>query len=99
MTWWKFWKKFLRKSYPHEQIPGRRKVDTNTIRTRISNLGWDVKELPIRSKHAGAGPHEIIMWKLIAVRGERSLEISGKSLEEAMANLGQSMGVIPRNAP
>ena len=97
MTWWKFWERSLRKLHPHEH-PIRRIVDTNTIRTRLSHLGWAVKELPIRSKHAGAGAHEIIMWKLIAIKGERSLEISGRSLDEAMTSLGKSMGVIANNA-
>ena len=92
---WKIWEKFLRKPYPHEH-PIRRTVDTNTIRTRLSHLGWAVKELPIRQKHAGAGPHEVVMWKLIAIKGERSLEVSGRSLDEAMLNLGQSMGVVGR---
>jgi len=97
MAWWKIWEKFLRKKYPHERSPGRRKVDTNTIRTRLNNLGWTVKELPIREKHAGAGPHQVVMWKLIAVKGERSLEVSGRNIDEAMSSLGQSMGVVPRN--
>ena len=96
MTWWKFWDKSLRK-YPHEEIPERRTVDTETIRIRLRGLGWVIKEFPIREKHAGAGPHEIVRWKLIAIKGERSFETSGRSLDEAMSVLGQSMGVIPRN--
>ena len=70
-------------------------MDTNTIRARLSSLGWAVKELPIREKHAGAGPHKVVMWKLIAIKGERSLEISGKSLDEAMTNLASHDSSTP----
>ena len=93
MTWWKFWVKSTQ--LPHEKIE-RKQVDTDKIKVRLTNLGWVIKELPIRQKHTENKSHEITGWKLIAIRGERSFDISGKTLDEAFNTLGQSLGVIPR---
>lgn len=93
MVWWKFWVK--KKFYPHEKIE-RQKVDTDKIKVRLTSLGWTIKELPIRQKHVEDKSHEITSWKLIAIRGEKSFDISGKTLDEAFNTLGQSLGVIPR---
>jgi len=73
-------------------------MDADVIRTRLANLGWNVKELPIREKFAGSGAHKVIMWKLVAIKGDRSFEVAGKTLPEAMTNLGRSLGVVPQNA-
>lgn len=96
MTWWKFWiKKSIK--FPHERLE-RRNVDTEKIKTRLTHLGWTVKEIPVRQKHAGSGPHEITSWKLIAIREQQSFNVSGPTLDEAFGLLGQTLGVVPRKA-
>ena len=103
MAWWRFWERFFQNEktllHPHELLPGTRlNVDADVIRTRLQNLGWNVKELPIREKFAGGGAHKVIMWKLVAIKGDKSFEVAGKTLPEAMTNLGRSLGVVPQNA-
>jgi len=74
--------------YPHNQI--RRKVDTDSIRARLNGLGWQLLELPIKKQNT------IARWRVVASKGEKSLEAGGQTLDEAMTNVGQSLGVIPR---
>jgi len=78
--------------------PARGKVDTDTIRTRIYSLGWQVKELPVKKKNRQTEQIYIERFKLIAIKNERSVEISGKTIDEAMKNLGETLGVIPRES-
>jgi hypothetical protein len=87
------WKKKGKINYPHEKIE-RKVMNAEKIKLRITNLGWQVREIPVRSKHAGAGPHEITSWKLVAAKGEKSFNISGKTLDESFILLGQTLGVI-----
>lgn len=88
-------KRLLRKQqkqaclYPHNQI--RSKVDINSIRARLNGLGWQLLELPIKKQNI------VARWKVVASKGEKSLEAGGLSLEEAMNNVGKSLGVIPRD--
>ena len=75
--------------HPHNLI--RRIVDTDSIRARLNGLGWRLIELPIKKENV------VARWKVIAVRGEKSLEAGGLTLEEAMTNVGKSLGAISRD--
>jgi len=88
---WKYFEKD--KKYPHEKIE-RKIMNAEKIRSRLTNLGWQVREIPVRSKHAGAGPHDISSWKLIAAKGEKHFNVSGQTLDESFRLLGQTLGVI-----
>jgi hypothetical protein len=66
-------------------------VDTESIRVRLQTQGWHLLELPIKKQNT------VARWKVVASRGEKSLEAGGTTLEEAMTNVGQSLGVIPRD--
>jgi len=89
ITWIKhFFEKKKLKVYPHNQI--RKIVDTNSIRERLNGLGWHVLEIPIKKQNT------VARWKVVASRGEKSLEAGGLTLEEAMNNVGENLGVIPR---
>lgn len=80
--------------HPHVTL-GRRKLDTNEIRNRLQTMGWETKELPIRR---ASKEHivEVVRWKLIGIKGEKSIEVAGSTLDEAMKNLGVSLGAIPK---
>jgi hypothetical protein len=84
------------KEIPEPPKPIRRKVDTNAIRARIQGLGWHLKELPIRRTDPNNSAQKVLHWKLIAVKGEKSFEVGGTNLDEAMQTIGQTLGVIPR---
>jgi hypothetical protein len=78
--------------HPHNRI--RRKVDTNSIRARLNGLGWKLMELPIRKSDPDANQRTVVQWKIIAVKGEQSIELRGPTLDEAMTNVGRTLGVI-----
>lgn len=81
--------------YPHNLI--RRTVDTQSIRNRLQSLGWNVMEHPIRTSSPDPKQRKVVRWKLIASRGDKSFQVEGKTIDEAMNNLGTNLGVIARN--
>lgn len=99
---WKWIKRLWEKKKPDEPVLHphnliRRKVDANSIRTRLNGLGWTTKELPIRRTDRDTKEKTVIMYKIVAYRGEQSLEATGQSLDEAMSTIGVQLGVIPRS--
>lgn len=73
----------------------RRTVDSHAIRARIQSLGWNLREIPVRGHQDGQVC--IKRWKLIALRGDRSCEVGGTTLDEALQSMGRTLGVIARN--
>jgi hypothetical protein len=71
-------------------------VDTQAIRTRIATQGWSLREIPIKKNHPDPNQRLILQWKITAVRNGRSIEVGGKTIDEAMNAIGQTLGVIPR---
>lgn len=69
-------------------------MDISTIKTRLANLGFQVKEIPIRRNHPDANERTVLHWKVIAIKGEQSYEMVGPSLDEAITSMGKSLGVI-----
>ena len=94
---WK-WLNFFRKvqakepEHPHNRI--RRTVDANTIRARLNGLGWQVIERPLKRSNPDPAKREIYQWRIIAIKNEHSYEVTGKDLNEAMLNMGKSLGVV-----
>lgn len=83
----KLWKgKELSVLHPHNRI--RRKVDTESIKARLTGLGWSVNEFPVRSGQ------EIRQWKVVAVKNDHSYQVTGKTLDEAIKNIGLTLGVV-----
>lgn len=72
-------------------------MDTSTIRTRITTQGWQLREIPIKRSHPDPKQRTVLQWKLVAIRGNRSIETGKPSLDEAMKSMGQMLGVIPRD--
>lgn len=71
-------------------------MDTSAIRTRITTQGWRLLEVPVKRSHPDPTQRVITRWKIVASRGNRSLEVGGATLDEAMRNVGQMLGVIPK---
>ena len=69
-------------------------MDTNAIKVRLANLGFQVKEIPIRRSSPDQNERSILHWKVIAIKGERSYEVVAPQLDEAIKNIGKSLGVI-----
>ena len=90
----RLWEKEPEVPHPHNRI--RRTVDTdvNTIKNRLANLGFQVKEIPIRRNHPDVDQRTVLHWKVIAVKGEQSYEMVAPNLDEAIKNMGKSLGVI-----
>ena len=80
--------------HPHNGI--RRKMDTNTIRARIQGLGWKLLELPVKKNHPDPALRTVSRWKVVATRGENSCEVSGTTIDEAIKNIGMTLGAIAR---
>jgi hypothetical protein len=73
-------------------------VDTNSIRARIKTQGWSLREIPIRRTVPDSKEKQITQWKIIAFRGEKSVEISGSTIDVAIKNIGITLGVIPKGS-
>lgn len=71
-------------------------MTTEQIRARLHGLGWSLYERPICHSNPDPAKRSISEWKLRANNAERSYEITGPTLDEAMQNLGKLLGVIPR---
>lgn len=93
-NWLAFWKP---KKLPEIPQPQRRTVDTQGIRTRITSQGWRVREIPIRKSSPDPNERLVVSYRLLAGRGDRSIEVSGPTIDEAFKTLGETLGVIPRN--
>ena len=81
---------------PELSKPIRRKVDTQAIRARIAVQGWSLREIPIKKNHPDPAQRKILQWKVTAVRNGRSIEVGGETIDDAMKNIGKTLGVIPR---
>ncbi len=61
--------------------------DVVTLRDKIKKAGWQVRELPMRN-------NDIVKnWKIIAIKGEKSIHIGGITLDQALRNLTQTLGI------
>ncbi len=83
--------------HPHEQV--RRQsmtvaATTDDLRERLKKLGWLMRELPIRT--GGRDSAEVASYKLIAVKGDKSIILGGKTLHEAMSNMCKTLGALPK---
>lgn len=76
--------------------PKRRKVDSEAIRVKISTQGWKLREFPVKKSDPDPAKRQVIQWRMIAIKGDKSMEITGKTHDEAMNNIGKLLGVIPR---
>ena len=65
-------------------------MDQNTIRQRLDKQGWKLRELPIKS---GA---TVARWKLIAIKSDKSYEVTETTLQGALESMGKMLGVIAR---
>ena len=65
-------------------------MDQNTIRQRLDKQGWKLRELPIRSGDT------VARWKLIAVKYDKSYEVTEPTLQGALESMGKMLGVIAR---
>lgn len=73
-------------------------MDTTAIRARIKTQGWTLKELPIRRTVPGSKEKQIAQWKIIAYKGEKSVETSGTTIDDAVKNIGITLGVIAKGS-
>lgn len=82
--------------HPHERTrrPSLTTMTTDDLRLRLQRLGWTLRELPVRT--GGLDSAEILSYKLIAVKGDKSITLGGKTLHEAMSNMCRTLGALPR---
>ena len=94
-NWWKPRKVEVQIfEHPHNRI--RRKVDINSIRARIQGLGWKILEIPIKRSNPDPALRTILKWKVVATKGSNSCEVTGATIEDALKNIGETLGVIAK---
>ena len=69
-------------------------MDIETIRKRLKHLGWFIKEIPVRKASLDPEQRIVANWRVIAIKNERSFEVTGKTLDEAIKKIGISLGVV-----
>lgn len=67
-------------------------LTTEDLRTRLHKQGWSIRELPVRT--GGLANPSILSYKLIAIKGDKSVTVGGKDLEDAFTNLSRTLGTI-----
>jgi hypothetical protein len=65
------------------------------IEARLACIGWKTRQLPVSG--GGLSDRKIIRWKVIGFKGDKTIQVEGKTLEEAMNNLGRILGLVPKN--
>ncbi len=96
LNWWRSVLIPKQVDLPKITKPQRRKVDNDAIRCRIKAQGWNLLELPVRKNHPDSRQQVIVRWKIIASRGDKSLEVGGLTIDEALKNVGETLGVIAK---
>lgn len=71
-------------------------MDTNAIRDRLKGLGYSLLEIPVRHSDPDPSKRTISRWKVVASKPNQSCEVSGQTLDEAIRNVGLTLGVIPK---
>lgn len=84
----------LQEVVPNIEPPPRRPVDTSVIRFRLKAQGWRLHEIPIRKNSPIPEERVISRWKLVAERNGKSVEAGGRTIDEAISNIGKALGVI-----
>lgn len=82
-----------------DQLPQkvvRHEVDSDAIRTRIRSLGWRLLEVPVKKMNEQSRQLVVVRWRVVASRGDRSIEMSGGTIDEALRNIGTMLGVLPK---
>ena len=65
---------------------------TEELRDKIKKSGWLLKELPIRTGGPTSG--QVRSWKMIAIKGDRSLTLEGKTIDNAIESVCKTLGLI-----
>jgi hypothetical protein len=76
--------------------PKRKKVDNEAIRARIKAQGWNLLEVPIKKTDPKTKQISVARWKIVATKGAKSLEVGGSNIDEALKNIGVTLGVISK---
>lgn len=71
-------------------------MDIDSIRARLKSQGWKLLEVPIKRSSPTSQEKVVAYWKVVAVRGDRSLEMGGETIEDALGKIGVTLGVIAK---
>ena len=88
--------KFFKKKQQETNKPRRKKVDNDSIRARIKSQGWNLLEIPIKRNDPKTNQTSVARWKVVATKGVKSFEVGGKNIDEALKNIGITLGVISK---
>lgn len=78
-------------------VARRKKVNNESIRARIKAQGWSLLEVPIKQRDHKTNKPFIARWKIVATKNQRSIEVGGKNIDEALNNIGKTLGVISKD--
>ena len=61
------------------------------VRSKINQMGWSLRELPVKS--GGVNNVRISKWKLIAYRGDKSIQAENTDLHAAMMQMAKTLNI------
>jgi hypothetical protein len=98
LSWFYLLYKWLRKNNKKQTVyVGRKKVNNEAIRLRIKAQGWNLLEVPIKKVDPKTSKPFIARWKIVATKNQRSIEVGGRDIDEALNNIGKTLGVISKD--
>lgn len=71
-------------------------MTNESIRFKIEAQGWKLLEIPIKKMIPNTNEKTVSSWKIVASKGDRSVEIYGKTIDEALINIATLLGIIKR---
>lgn len=80
-----------------KKTAGRKKVNIDSIRARLNAQGWSLLEVPVKQRDQKTNKPFVARWKIVATKNQRSIEVGGKNIEEALNNIGKTLGVISKD--
>lgn len=83
------WMKWFAPKEPQPiMLPPPPALNIDDIRTRLTDRGWVVREIPMKSGQ------RVASWKVIAQKGDKSVSYSGVELEETLRVVAKLVGAI-----
>lgn len=72
-------------------------MNIDSIRARLKAQGWNLLEVPIKKRNQKTNQLFIASWKVVANKNDKSIEIRGNTIDQALNNIGKILGVVSKD--